>query len=211
MEIFTEATRTENEEQQVPLTTTENEEQQVPMTRSSGLGILKELMAPIFTPERIEGMRTASGDTQLSERIVISLIRDCLNANQIAFEEASSQQSRDFRNLFGIDGFDWEIKKTNSDTIYFNDCMPNENIEYLILYSGKTYNRDASMIIPAQLIFVNGSEFIADSPWLTEFERELNALRDKYARGAAARELSGIMSVYPRPTYKANISKFIVK
>jgi hypothetical protein len=39
---------------------------------------------------------------------------------------------------------------------------------------------------------------------------KINALKDKYARGANKKLLEGIMEVYPRPTFKANISSFIV-
>jgi hypothetical protein len=39
---------------------------------------------------------------------------------------------------------------------------------------------------------------------------KINALKDKYARGANKKLLEGIMEVYPRPTFKANISRFIV-
>ena len=38
---------------------------------------------------------------------------------------------------------------------------------------------------------------------------ELTALKDKYARGENKKKLSGIMEVYPRPTFKANIAKFL--
>jgi hypothetical protein len=37
----------------------------------------------------------------------------------------------------------------------------------------------------------------------------LTALKDKYARGPNKKNLAGIMEVYPRPTFKANIAKFL--
>ena len=39
--------------------------------------------------------------------------------------------------------------------------------------------------------------------------QEITALKDKYARGAAKKQLAGIMEVYPRPTFKGNISRFL--
>ena len=37
----------------------------------------------------------------------------------------------------------------------------------------------------------------------------MTALKDKYARGENKKRLAGIMEVYPRPTFKANIAGFI--
>lgn len=48
------------------------------------------------------------------------------------------------------------------------------------------------------------------SPWIEDYINEISALKDKYARGANKKQLEGIMEVYPRPTFKANISSFIV-
>ena len=52
-------------------------------------------------------------------------------------------------------------------------------------------------------------DFIKDSPWIQEYKRELDSLRDRYARGENKKKLSGLMEVYPRPTYKASIKTFI--
>ena len=49
---------------------------------------------------------------------------------------------------------------------------------------------------------VNGGEFIKFDSWIINFKTELNALKEKYRHAGK----DGIMSVYPRPTYKANIS-----
>jgi hypothetical protein len=46
---------------------------------------------------------------------------------------------------------------------------------------------------------------------LEEYIQEITALKDKYARGPAKKMLAGIMEVYPRPTFKGNISKFLIK
>jgi hypothetical protein len=34
-------------------------------------------------------------------------------------------------------------------------------------------------------------------------------LKDKYARGENKKQLTGIMSVYPRPTFKTSIASFL--
>ena len=57
---------------------------------------------------------------------------------------------------------------------------------------------------------MNGEQFLVDAPWIQEYVAELTALKDKYARGENKKQLSGIMSVYPRPTFKANISSFLL-
>jgi hypothetical protein len=77
------------------------------------------------------------------------------------------------------------------------------------LFTGKEYKRTSKKNIPPQLLFINGEEFIKDAPWLEEYISEINALKDKYARGPNKKGLSGIMEVYPRPTFKANISSFL--
>jgi len=58
-------------------------------------------------------------------------------------------------------------------------------------------------------LFIHGEEFIRDSPWIHDYIQEINALKDKYARGENKKLLEGIMEVYPRPTFKTNITKFL--
>ena len=65
--------------------------------------------------------------------------------------------------------------------------------------------------IPPQLCFLNGSQFLVDAPWIADYIAELTILKDKYARGSNKKQLPGIMSVYPRPTFKADISSFLTK
>ena len=159
--------------------------------------------------EFIKSTKTEKGNTQVSERIVIEKIKEVLTLLGLTFEEAGSQQSKDFRNVGGI-GLNLEIKKTDSPVIYFNDTCPSKDIYYVVFFTGKEYKRTPEKNIPAKLLYVNGEEFVKDSPWITDYIRELTALKDKYARGDNKKRLSGIMEVYPRPTFKANISKFIM-
>ena len=158
----------------------------------------------------IKSTKTEKGNTQVSERIVIEKIRDVLISMGLIFEEAGSQQSRDFRNVGGI-GLNLEIKKTDNQVVYFNDTCPCTDIYYIIFFTGKEYKRKPDNNIPAQLLYINGDEFIKGSPWVVDYIREITALKDKYARGAAKKQLSGIMEVYPRPTFKAHISSFLLK
>jgi len=58
----------------------------------------------------IKGCKTKKGKTQEGEEITISIVRKTLIAMGLTFQEAGSQQSRDFRNVGGI-GLDIEIKK----------------------------------------------------------------------------------------------------
>ena len=156
----------------------------------------------------IKSTKTEKGNTQVSERVVIEKIRVILTGMELSFEEAGSQQSKDFRNVGGI-GLNIEIKKTDNPVVYFNDTCPNKDIWYIIFFTGKEYKRKPENNIPAKLLYINGEEFIKDSPWLDEYIQEITALKDKYARGAAKKQLAGIMEVYPRPTFKGNISRFL--
>ena len=156
----------------------------------------------------IKSTKTEKGNTQVSERAVIEKIREVLTLLELTFEEAGSQQSKDFQNVGGI-GLNIEIKKTDNPVIYFNDTCPTKDIYYVILFTGKEYKRTPEKNIPPTLLYINGEEFIQDSPWIADFDVELTALKDKYARGANKKKFSGIMEVYPRPTYKANIAKFL--
>lgn len=161
-----------------------------------------------ISPAFICSTKTENGNTQISERIIIKTISTILDTMGLSYEEAGSQQSKDFRNVGSID-LNIEVKKTDTLTIFFNDTCPCKDIFYVILFTGKQYKKSSDKNIPPQLLFLNGEEFIKDSPWLEEYIREITALKEKYARGPNKKLLSGIMEVYPRPTFKANISKFI--
>lgn len=168
------------------------------------------LCAIKITPDWISTIKTTKGNTQNSERVVIQKIKEVFDELKLTYEEAGSQQSKDFRNVGGI-GLDIEIKKTDNTTIYFNDTCPSADIYYIVIFTGKTYKRPSAKQpnIPGQVLYLNGSEFLSDCEWLQEFIAELTALKDKYARGENKKQLSGIISVYPRPTFKADISRFL--
>ena len=154
-----------------------------------------------ITPDWIVTTKTSKGNTQNSERVVISKIKEVLNELSLTYTEAGSQQSKDFRNVGGI-GLNIEVKKTDTPTIYFNDTCPSSDIYYIVIFTGNAH-------FPAQVLYLNGSKFLSGCDWIHEYIAELTALKDKYARGENKKKLNGIMSVYPRPTFKANISELL--
>ena len=163
------------------------------------------LAKTVITKEKLVGLTTKNGNTQASERTSIPLIRDVLDQLGLSYTEASSQQSKDFRNVGGI-GLNIEVKKTDGNTVTFNDTCPNEDIWYLILFTGKETTRTS---IPPGVLGMNGTEFMDDSEWVSDYQREIDAIKDKYCRGEGKKALSGKMSVYVRPTYRGNISEFL--
>ena len=154
----------------------------------------------------LTSLKTNKGNTQSSERSLIGYIRDRLTEMSLSFEEAPSQQSKDFRNVGGI-GLDIEVKKTDSYNVIFNDTCPNADIHYIIVFTGKEYKTKQS--IPPAVLYVNGSTFIDDSPWILEYTAAIEKLRDEFARGKGRQSLPGRMSVYPRPTYTASIKDLL--
>ena len=161
-----------------------------------------------ITQEFIMTTRTEKGNTQACERIVIQKICEVLDAMTLSYKQAGSQQSKDFRNVGDID-LDIEVKKTDNMKVFFNDTCPSEKIFYVIFFTGKEYKKTPEKNIPGKLLFMNGEEFVKDSPWIEDYIRDITALKDKYGRGKNKKLLKGIMEVYPRPTFKADISKFL--
>ena len=158
------------------------------------------------TRDFINSTKTCTGNTQTSERQIIQKVREVLDELQLSYTEAGSQQSKDFRNIDDV-GLNIEIKKTDTNMVYFNDTCPSEDIYYIVFVTGKEFKRKPC--IPAMCLYVNGLEFTKDSPWLAEYITWIEEGKNKFARGENKKALPGIMEVYPRPTFKANISSFI--
>ena len=172
----------------------------------------KQAFESAITEEWICSLRTQKGNTQSVERMIISRKKEILDSLGLKYSEAGSQQSKDFRNIHDPSNpeinFDLEVKKADSLHIFFNDTCPCKEIEYAIYFTGKTYKKKAS--IPAQLIWVNGGVFLKDTEeWLDDYKRDIEYLKNKYGRGENKKKLRGILSVYPRPTYQADISSLI--
>ena len=156
-------------------------------------------------------LKTTDGNTQNTERKSISLIRDCLSELSYSFEEAGSQQSKDFRNINNI-GLDIEIKKTDGYTVYFNDTLPNKNIYYIIFFTGKQYKNKNTKDIPPQIIFINGLDLIDEDMELAlEYQKDIEQMRDKWSRKKKGGNalLFKYMSVCPRATYKTSIKHLL--
>lgn len=166
---------------------------------------ISENIRTTITADRIATYKTSKGNTQVAERDVISDIKSIMDKDGITYTEAGSQQSKDFRNVGDI-GLNIEIKKTDTNTIYFNDTCPCRDIFYVIFVTGKTTKK---YYVPPQVICINGHEMVKDSPWVYEYQYKLEQLKNEYARGEGRKQREGMMSVYPRPTYKADISELI--
>lgn len=162
---------------------------------------IKEKVLEQVSEEFISSLQTKNGETQASERQTISVIRKIMNDMGLSFVKAGSQEPKDFQNVGGI-GLDIEVKKTDSGCIYFNDTCPTKDIFYIIFCTGK---KTKEGLVKSQMVFTNGNEFIKDSPWIVEYTNLINKLKDEYARGESKKKYGGCMSVYPRPTYKADI------
>lgn len=171
---------------------------------------IHELANKMITIDDLRSLKTRNGNTQVSERGSIPLVRNVLKTLGLEFEEAGSQQSKDFRNVYHPHSpnvrIDIEVKKTDTNMIVFNDTCPTANIWYLILFTGKKSKR---MEILPRIVGVNGAIFLEDADWTINYQREIDALKERYCRGAGKKALPGMMSVYTRPTYRANISTLL--
>lgn len=154
----------------------------------------------------IQSLKTEKGNTQVKERLSISFIKECLDSLKYTYEEAGSQQSKDFRNINNI-GFNIEVKKTDGINVYFNDTLPNSDIFYIIIFTGKVYKTKEN--ISPKLIFINGYDLCKpDIYYLKEYEKEIEDMRDRWGRKKTNKKANKFkhFSVYPRPTYKTDIS-----
>jgi hypothetical protein len=162
-----------------------------------------------ISEEFIRETKTKNGNTQSGERVTISEVRGVLDEMGLEYVEAGSQQPEDFREVHFPDNpsvkISLEIKKTKSPTVVFNDTFPTKNIYYVIFYGGNTRNRP-------QMICTKGDAFSRESrDWADVVRKRISDINDKYARGENKKNLSGIMRCYIRPTWSANIGKFLKK
>ena len=116
---------------------------------------IKDCIIKNINEELIQSLKTDKGNTQNTERISIHFIKQCLDSFNCTYEEAGSQQSKDFRNINNID-LNIEIKKTDSTTVYFNDTCPSSDIFYIIIFTGTNFKKKEN--IPPKIIFINGYE-----------------------------------------------------
>ena len=145
-----------------------------------------------ITQDFIMTTKTEKGNTQACERIIIQKICEVLDAMKLSYKQAGSQQSKDFRNVGDID-LDIEVKKTDNMKVFFNDTCPSEKIFYIIFFTGKEYKKTPEKNIPGKLLFMNGEEFVKESPWIQDYIRDITAIKDKYGRGENKKYLKGVL------------------
>ena len=59
----------------------------------------------------------------------------------------------------------------------------------MIFFTGTEYKKKPENNISAKLLYINGEEFVCDSPWIKDYEEELTALKNKFARGENKKNL----------------------
>ena len=167
--------------------------------------IIKPLISSSFNINKLSNLQSEKDSkSQVTERNIIDNIKTVFTHYNVCFEEPSSQQPYDFRNIgpnnsnFVIDYL--EIKKTNSNIIYLNNIIPTAGVKYIIFVTSKNNPR---------MLFLDGSELINGSEsWIYEYQHALDKLKGTYVRGQNAANTSGIMQVNANLTYKADISSF---
>jgi hypothetical protein len=156
-----------------------------------------------FNYEVFEKIKTRNGNTQHAEGSYKLLIKNILIENGYEFKEAGSQQPYDFRiSIPNGDTLYLELKKTDGYRICFNDTCPSNKAYYIIIYTAKT-----SITYEPQIIGVNGSKFIENCPWIEEYMREINLIKQKYSVSVKP----GNMNVYPRPNLSSDIKFLLTK
>ena len=166
------------------------------------LKFIKKIILTNFTQEFLTSLKTKTGNTQNSERNYIQKVKNIFDENNITYECASSQQSKDFRNI-NNSGLDLEFKKTDGSLIIFNDTCPTKNIEYCILVTGNKKHK-------SQILFINGNDIIKTSPWIQEYIKDITYIKNKYCRGENKKNLDlGMMRAYVRPNFSADISSLL--
>ena len=63
---------------------------------------IKECVIQNITNNIVSSLVTTKGDTQVKERLSINFMKNCLDKLDYYYEEAGSQQSKDFRNICKI-------------------------------------------------------------------------------------------------------------
>jgi hypothetical protein len=154
-----------------------------------------------FNSEVFEQIKTRNGNTQYAEGSYKLLIKNILIENGYEFKEAGSQQPYDFRiSMLNGETLYLELKKTDGYRICFNDTCPNSNAYYIIIYTAKI-----STTYKPQIVGLNGIKFIENCPWIEEYIREINLLKQKYSN------MEGNIRVYPRPNISSDIKFLLIK
>ena len=168
------------------------------------LELIKSNISERFTDDIFKSLKTKSGNTQQPERNYIEIIKSLFDDLELTYTLAGSQQSKDFRNINNT-GLNIEVKKTDKFIIKCNDTCPSEDIDYLIIFTGVNYKTKEN--IKPQILFINGQQIIEECNWLSEYQKDIEYLKNKYCRGENKKNLDGAISVYVRPNYDVDIRK----
>ena len=163
--------------------------------------LLKKIQEEItrqLPKEFIISLRTQHGNPQSVERIYIEKIGKILSDMGLTYTSAGSQQSKDFRNI-GDTGLNIEVKKTDNFTIKCNDTCPTKDIDYVIIHT-----KESRRYSP-QIVYINGQDILDTSPWVLDYFKEIETVKNKYCRGDNKKKLCGMISVYARPNIDVNI------
>tara|TARA_B100001093_G_C26637322_1_gene931563 strand:- start:182 stop:796 length:615 start_codon:yes stop_codon:yes gene_type:complete len=152
-----------------------------------------------FTNDYILSLRTQNGQTQRVERNYIKKIETNLKDNGITFKKAGTQQPGDFQKINGTT-LTIEVKKTDSYVVKCNDTCPSKRMNYIIIYTGNN-------TFPPQIIMIKGQELRDTSPWVDDYSKKINKIKNEYSKEAI--ENPGDISVYARPNYSFNIKRFL--
>ena len=153
--------------------------------------------------------KTINGDTQCAEKPSINLVSEVLHNLNYSYKKAGSQEPKDFQNIKNMN-LNIEVKKTDGYTVYFNDTLPNKDVYYVIIFTGKVFSRKKN--VPPQFIFINGFDLIfKDIYHLYEYKDDINGMRDKWSRKGKNNKanLFKTFSVCPRATYKTDIKHLL--
>ena len=156
-----------------------------------------------LTYEFIKSLKTKKGNTQSAERPLIQRIKETLIHMELSFTEAGSQQPYDFRvRMPGSEEQDilkLEIKKTDSNTIIFNDTCPSDDVYYIVINTGHVGKKSEKypLVVPIQGgILVNGP----NDQWIKEYLEFISKVKSQ-----TKKEQTGYMRAFARPNLSANI------
>ena len=166
---------------------------------------IQERVSHSVTTEWISSLKTTKSNTQQNERIYIEKLKSILTDCGCTFQQAGSQQSKDFRNIQHADfegSLNIEAKMTKGMNIMANDTLPSEDTFYIVFFTGnKTFK--------PQFFWKQGNEFTSNNGWEKEYLNEIATIKKKYCTKSNGKR-EGQMSCYVRPNWSICIKDFLV-
>lgn len=165
---------------------------------------IQQSISQNITTEWISSLKTNNGDTQQNERIYIEKLEKILTNCGCTFQQAGSQQSKDFRNIQHPDyegSLNIEAKMTKSMNIIANDTLPSEDTYYIVFFTGNKHFKP-------QYFWKQGNEFISKDGWEDEYLKEISKIKQKFCINIQNKR-EGHMSCYVRPNWRISIKKFL--